>query len=206
LKAANLNAKSSSQEIHFLHYTRAENEFFDYTNPIKNMQKPLIFFVFYSVIYSAIASLSSCYSFKGISIPNEVKTFSVKKVELRASNAPPALAQLFSERLRQKIRNESRLVENNDNPDVVFAGAITTYDVLAVAPQPGERSGQNRLNVEISIDYSNAQDEKQNWQQTFSQGAPFPATQNLLSVQEALLTDINNRLAEDIFNRAFTNW
>jgi Lipopolysaccharide-assembly len=166
------------------------------------MQKIVVFFVF----YSCMAVFSSCYSFKGISIPNEVKTFSVKKLELRSNNAPPALAQLFAERLRQKIRNESRLVENNDNPDVVFAGAITAFDVLAVAPQPGERSGQNRLNVEISIDYSNSKDEKQNWQQTFSQGSPFPATQNLLSVQEALLTDINNRLAEDIFNRAFTNW
>jgi hypothetical protein len=166
------------------------------------MSKSLILLV----ALCGIAFFAGCYSFKGISIPAEVKTFSVKKLDLRANNAPPALSQLFSERLRQKIRNESRLVENNDNPDVIFSGAVSAYDVLAVAPQPGETSGQNRLNIEVSIEYTNSKDEKQNWQQSFSQGAPFPATQNLLSVQETLITDINNRLVEDIFNKAFTNW
>ena len=52
---------------------------------------------------------SGCYSLKGISVDPRVTTFSVRLFETTAINAPPTLGLEFTERLKDKIRSETRL-------------------------------------------------------------------------------------------------
>ena len=40
----------------------------------------------------------------------------------------------------------------------------------------------------------------------FNRFADFSATQTLQSVEQKLIEDIGNQLADDIFNKAFVNW
>ena len=61
---------------------------------------------------------SGCYGFKGISIPPDISTFQVEDFENSAPNAPAAIDQTFSEALKSKIRNESRLRLESNNPDI----------------------------------------------------------------------------------------
>ena len=65
---------------------------------------------------------SSCYGFKGISIPPDINTFYVEDFENRAPNAPGGINQTFSETLRTKIRNESKLTLVDRDADITFAG------------------------------------------------------------------------------------
>lgn len=158
------------------------------------------------VLMVLTALFSGCYSFKGISIPDDVKTFWVMPFDNRAVNGPPTLSLVFTERLKDKVRNESRLQLNDTGPDVTFSGTITDFSVTSVAPQPGERTAFNRLQISVSVKYESAKDEKLNWSQSFSYFTNYPSTSNLLSIQDQLITEINDQLVEDIFNRAFTDW
>lgn len=163
-------------------------------------------FGIYGVLICFVLFFSNCYSFKGISIPPDVTTFFVANFENRTSTVPVNFPAQFAEALKNKIRNESRLIYKDIDPDIEFAGTIVEYRVSPVAPKPGETAAINRLDVAIEIKFTNSKNEKENWVQTFKHFADFSANENLLDVQDKLLVTISEQLLEDIFNRAFTNW
>jgi hypothetical protein len=150
-----------------------------------------------------------CYSFKGISIDNDVNTFFIQNFSAEAPNAPPALPVDFTERLKDKIRLESRLTLKNTEPDVEFTGKINEYRVVPVAPRPGETVALNRLEVGVSVQFLNHVNEKKSWPtpRSFRHFAEFDNNVDLLSVQDQLLQQtIYPQLLEDIFNAAFNDW
>lgn len=152
------------------------------------------------------ALLLGCYSFKGATISPEVNTFFVKNFESRAANAPANLPIQFTEALKDKIRSESRLQPNEENPDVEFSGYISGFQVRAVAPKPDETVSQNQLVITVHVDFNNSKDETKNFSQDKSFFLEFPTTSDLLTVQDGLIVQINKQLVEDIFNAAFNNW
>lgn len=151
---------------------------------------------------------TSCYSFKGISIDPSVKTFSVQIFENQASNAPPTLAVDFTERLKDKVRSETRLILTNTEPNVEFTGKVTDFRVVPVAPKPGELVAKNQLKINLRVGYHNYLDEKKGWanERDFSFFAEFESDQDLLSIQTQLIDEISKQLLEDIFNAAFNDW
>lgn len=149
---------------------------------------------------------SGCYKFKGYSIPDEAKTYYVGTFKVNAFNAPPAINQTFTESLKDKVARESRLRYTDTEPDMEFNGAIQGFNVSAVAPQPGERTSFNRLTIIVQVEYTNKLDPKASWSKSFSHFADFAADQNLLQVQDDLITIIFTQILEDVFNTAFNNW
>lgn len=154
----------------------------------------------------AIFTLSGCYSFKSSVISGDIETFYVGRFQNQASNAPAAIEQTFSEALKTKIARESRLNFSEEQPDIEFTGSISTYIVTSVAPQAGERTAFNRLEVSIQVEYTNTLDEELSWKNNFRHFQDFASDQNLLDVQDDLITAIFDQILEDIFNKAFANW
>jgi len=172
-------------------------------------------FTAYSVriclVFQVLASIcaSGCYSFKGISIDPNIKTFFVRNFEVTAVNAPPTLAVDFTERLKDKVRTETPLKLNSDAPDAEFTGRITDFRVVPVAPKPGELVSLNRLEIKMQINYIvNLERVEGAWptERPFSHFAEFGTDRDLLSVQDQLVRQIGDQLLEDIFNAAFNNW
>ncbi|MBL7831623.1 MAG: hypothetical protein JNK41_11390 [Saprospiraceae bacterium] len=157
-------------------------------------------------LFGVIWFVSGCYSFKGISIPDNVSTFFVVNTETRASALPASFPLSFSENLKNKIRNESRLKYTETDPDLEFIPIVQEFRVVPIAPKPGETAAINRLELTIEIECINHKNEKENWKQNFKHFADFSSSENLLTVQDQLLKVISEQLLEDIFNRSFTNW
>jgi Lipopolysaccharide-assembly len=155
-------------------------------------------------------SFFACYSFKGISIDPNIKTFAVRTFEITAPNAPPTLAIDFTERLKDKIRAETPLALNNETPDCEFSGKVTSFDVIPLAPKPGESVAKNQLKIGIRVNYIiNKEGITTDYPEAgrdFSFFAEFPSENDLSAVQDQLITEINRQLLEDIFNAAFNNW
>ena len=150
-----------------------------------------------------------CYSLKGITIDPRVNTFSVRTFETVAGNAPPTLAVDFSERLKDKMRSETRLQLKSTGADVEFSGKVIDFRVVPVAPKPGELVELNQLVVVVQVSAENMKDDKIDWpkEKSFSHFAEFSNTADLLTVQDRLLQDvIYPQLLEDIFNYFFNNW
>jgi hypothetical protein len=162
-----------------------------------------------TVFFAAVMLLNGCYSFKGISIDPNIKTFFVRNFDNAASNAPPTLAVDFTERLKDKVRTETPLLLKTDAPDAEFSGRITDYRVVPVAPKPGETVALNRLEIRFQVNYIvNKEGAEGGWvsERNFSHFADFANTADLLSVQDELIRQIGDQLLEDIFNAAFNNW
>jgi hypothetical protein len=162
----------------------------------------------YLILSFSVFFWMGCYSFKGISIDPNDKTFYIRTFETQANNAPPNMAIEFTERLRNKIRSETSLIANDENPHIEFTGKIVDFRVDLVAPKPGEIAGLNRLNVTYEVNLINSQEEKRSWpaKKNFSFYAEFDNQKDLLSVQSTLIDEINDQILEDIFNAAFNNW
>lgn len=152
---------------------------------------------------------TSCYSFKGISIPPTISTFYVDQFQNSAFNAPPDIGVTFSEELRDIVLQNSRLSYNETTPNIEFQGSIRSFSVSSVAPQEtdaGFGSALNRLLISVDVDYLNNLDEEDNWSQSFSFFQDFESTQDLSDVQDDLIQAIFEQITQDIFNKAFTNW
>lgn len=157
---------------------------------------------------------AGCYSFKGISIPPTINSFYVDQFQNAAGNAPPDVGQRFSEELRDRVIRNSRLDYEEGIPDIEFRGTVTSFSVQSVAPERNNNpdsgaefgSSLNRLNISISVEYINNQNDEDNWTQSFSFFEDFDNDQVLTDVQDDLIERIFDQITTDVFNKAFTNW
>lgn len=156
-----------------------------------------LFFIFLS---------AGCYSFKSTSIDPSIITFFVMPFENRADNGPVTLPIIFSEKLKDKVRRESRLKLSDTDPDINFSGYIRDFSVISQAPTADNTSALSRLTISVQVEFENRHDESKNWNQSFSYFQEFDGRTNLLDIQESLMEKINNQLVEDIFNKAFGDW
>jgi Txe/YoeB family toxin of Txe-Axe toxin-antitoxin module len=148
----------------------------------------------------------ACYSFKGIAIPEDVNTYFVSNFQNNVPQAPGDINQRFSEALRAKIRNESRLVYNESNPDIEFSGSIVGFRLTPEAPQAGNTVALNKVEIVVSVDFKNNKSEDKSWKKQFSYFRTYGSDQDFISIQDGLIAEIFKQLMENIFNEAFTGW
>lgn len=159
-----------------------------------------------SLFWLGLLLLNSCYSFRGISIDRNVATYYVENFKNNATNALPAMEQLFTESLKEKIRTDTRLIYNDETPDIEFRGTLVDFRISSEAPQPGELVAINRLTIVLGVEYINNQNEEKNWRNNFSHFFDFSSSTDFASVQDEAVEAIRLQLMEDIFNKAFTDW
>lgn len=156
-----------------------------------------------------IMLLSACsiYSFNGASIDPAAKTVNVHFIENKAPYNNPTLSQKLTQSLREKITSQTRLTQvNDDETDYTFTGDITGYAVSNAAVTNVEQTATSRLTITVKIDFKSKINPKNDFSQSFSRSADFPASQSINEVQDKLVDDINKQLVDDIFNKAFVNW
>ncbi|MFN5628341.1 MAG: LptE family protein [Bacteroidota bacterium] len=170
------------------------------------------FFKFISICI--LISLHSCkvnYSFSGASVDSNLKTISISSFQNFASLAPPTLSLSLTEALRNIISSQSSLKMVTRGGDLSLEGKIVGYTTNPLAIQASGTNGQNsaaltRLTITVQVKFTNAKDEKQNFDQNFVQFADFNSSSNLADEESRLIKIIEEKLTQDIFNRCFSNW
>jgi hypothetical protein len=162
------------------------------------------------IICLLLITMSGCkvkYSFTGASIPANVKTISIQYFPSSAPLAPPTLSQQFTESLREIFLNQTSLGVLQRNGDMNLEGTITNYMTTPMAIQSGnDAAAYNQLSITVSVKFTNNKDEKQNFEQSFTNYANYNSTENLAKVEQELIAEINKKLVQDIFNRSVSNW
>ncbi len=160
--------------------------------------------------------LSSCgvYKFSGASVSPEVKTVAISQFDNSARLVQPNLAQKITEGLKTQVINGTSLsyVRDPALADIIFEGTITDYTVQPVAISGGvgqnaqTTSEQTRLTITVNVKFTNVKENK-NWESSFSDYSDFDnARSSLQQVEQSLDDDINKRLLQKIFNKAFVDW
>lgn len=136
----------------------------------------------------------------------EASTFSVSLFEEQAANAPAGYGGTFSNYLKDFLISRTKLNLSIDKPDIEISGKIIQYSTTPVSVQSNEVAALNRLTVIIAVTVINNLDEKQSFEMNFTQFSDYDASQDLSSVETALLEDINGKLSQDIVNKLTSNW
>lgn len=161
------------------------------------------------LMFLFLVGTSGCkvsYSLTGASIPVDAKTFSVDYFPNMALLVNPSLSANFTEALKNKMLNNTRLRITDDIGDLAYTGEIRDYKTTAMAITGNDRSAQTRLTITVFCKFINAKDPKQNFEKTFSQYADFDSNQSLSAVESALVEEITKKIIEDIFNSSVANW
>lgn len=163
-----------------------------------------IFYILLTI--SALISCKARYSLNGATIPIEAKTVSVSFFTNNTTLGSPSLSQKFTEKLRDVVSTQTNLSLMKQNGDLQFEGSITDYNIAPVSIQSNDQAAKNRLTITVNVKYKNKFDETKNFDQNFTRFSDYPANTSISSQEDALLTEINRQLTEDIFNKAFNNW
>lgn len=162
-----------------------------------------------AALIMALPLLQSCgiYSFTGTSIQSDVKTVTINYFEYLAPKMNPSLSNMLTEALQEKFIKLTKLELVDIDGDLEIAGAVTGYDVKATAITASEQAAQNRLTVNVKIDFVNRKYPEESFEsKSFSAYQDFDATQSLDAVEAALCEDIVEQLCEDMFNATVAQW
>ena len=161
---------------------------------------------FLLVVLAIVSIQGTCrYSLKDVSIPPEIKTVRVFFIENKARYINPQLSPKLSDKLRQKIINQTRLSQTNNDADYEISGYISDYSVNTSGISQ-QQVASNNLNVTVHIIFKNRQDEKKNFEADITRNFPFSASKSLTQAEAELNEQMVTNLTDEIFNRIFSNW
>jgi hypothetical protein len=158
------------------------------------------------VLLAIVSIQGTCrYSLKDVSIPPEIKTVRVFFIENKARYINPQLSPKLSDKLRQKIINQTRLSQTNNDADYEISGYISDYSVNTSGISQ-QQVASNNLNVTVHIVFKNRLDEKKNFEADITRNFPFSASKSLTQAEAELNEQMVTNLTDEIFNRIFSNW
>lgn len=162
-----------------------------------------------SIFTLFITVLQGCgfYSFSGISIGPETKSFQVNGFQNTASLVEPGLDRSFTVALQDLILNQTNLDLVTSAGDIVYEGEITRYYIAPNAATADNVAAQNRLTIEIALRFYDAKDPTQDLEQKFSFFYDFGGAAQLVGNQkETAHEEIFDRITQDIFNATLARW
>ncbi len=167
--------------------------------------------VFIAFIGLVVIFPSCTYSLKlnGSQIPPTMKTLRVDFFENNAPLVINTLSNDFTEALKNRIRNTTRLSIVRGEADAIMSGSITDYNIAPVSINATSNNvapiaGQSQLTITVNVKFIYDADKKLSFEQSFSKSEQFAG--DVSSHERTLIADITKQLTEDIFNKAFENW
>ncbi len=157
------------------------------------------------------AGLAGCgvsvkYSLSGASIPPDARTFSVAYFPNNATMVSPILSSTMTDALVDIFTRRTRLMQIDDGGDFAFEGEIVNYTSTTASVSSDDYALQNRLTIPVKVRFTNALDESQSWNKTFSAYEDYDSSLLLTEVEGELIPQIVDKLATDIFMASASNW
>lgn len=162
----------------------------------------------FPLLFLLILSLAGCkiYRFRDVNIDPDLKTVKVNYIENKARIKNMQLSPQLTDKLRQKINNQTSLTQvQGDDANLEITGAITDY-TTTTSGISNQQAATNRLIVSVTISIKNKLDDKKSREETVSRNFDFAATLSLDQAEAQLNSTIIQNLTDEIFNRIFSNW
>jgi outer membrane lipopolysaccharide assembly protein LptE/RlpB len=160
-----------------------------------------------------LALFTSCwpesFSFRDTGgMPVEWTSFTIQNLENSAPNCPLSFAPLLTEKLKDGVQNNTRLVLNTQQGagEVNIEGGITAYQVQPVAIQGSDNASSNRLTMTLALKIKIKAPKEEEWQMVSTRFADFAATSNLADVEQKLFAEISEQMVQDLINKLYSNW
>lgn len=163
---------------------------------------------FILLIFTAIL-LTDCgfYSFTGVQDLSGVETFQVNYFQNNSILVEPGLDRDFTLALQDLILNQTNLSLVKSNGDLVYEGEITDYRIAPMTATSQNTAAQNRLTIKVNVRFYNKKKEEDNFEQPFSFFFDYPGSAQLVGSQkDTAISEIFERITQDIFNASLAKW
>jgi hypothetical protein len=158
--------------------------------------------------FISLTLIISCgaYSFTGGNT-GDAKTIEINYFPNQASLVEPSLSQRFTQDLQDLFTQQTNLILTSSNGDLRFDGEITGYRVNPMSATAQQTAAQNRLTVTVNVRFTNTLKEQDDFEKQFSFYSDFDANAQLSgAVLDAALSEILERITQDIFNASVAKW
>ena len=146
------------------------------------------------------------YSLSGASIPPDARTFSVAYFPNNATMVSPILSSTMTDALVDIFTRRTRLMQVDEGGDFAFEGEIVNYTSATASVSSDDYALLNRLTITVKVRFTNALDEAQSWNKTFTAYEDYDSTLLLTEVEGDLIPQIVDKLVTDIFMASASNW
>jgi hypothetical protein len=160
-------------------------------------------------LMAAICTMfSSCgiYTFRDVSIPDNVKTIKINFIENRAAIINPQLAPKLTDQFKTTVQSyiKKASLVNGDNADYIISAYVSNYAVTT-SGIGSTQATTNRLTVGVTMTLNNTlKGEMKDY--TISRDFDFAASLTLTQAENQLLPDIIKNVSDEMFNRIFSSW
>ena len=147
------------------------------------------------------------YSFTGISISPETKTFQVNYFQNTSALIEPGIDRDFTITLQDLILNQTNLGLVKSNGVILYEGEIVEYRISPTTSTSRNTAAQNRLTIGINVRFVNKNDEEADFEKRFSFFFDFEGSAQLIGSQKTTaIEEIFKRITQDVVNASLANW
>ncbi len=154
----------------------------------------------------AIILVSSCYSFKGGSVPSHLKTVAIPLLDDQSGSGEPNLRERVTNKLLDRFRQDNSLkVVDRTNADAILEGSIVgALDEPYVVAQ-GETVTRWRITLTVKATFQDMKLKKPMWERQFSNFALYNASEGPTAREVGFAAAID-KVTEDIVNESVSGW
>ena len=163
----------------------------------------------HSFLISLLALVVGCgaYSFTGISLSAETKTFQVNYFQNTSALIEPGIERDFKLALEDLILNQTNLDLVKSNGDILYEGEIVEYRISPTTATASNTAAQNRLTIGVNVRFVNKSDEEADFEKKFSFFFDFEGSAQLVGSQKTTaIEEIFERITQDVVNASLANW
>ena len=163
----------------------------------------------YSLAISIFILVVGCgpYSFTGISLSSDTKSFQVNYFQNTAALIEPGIERDFTLALQDLILNQTNLDLVKSNGDIVYEGEIVEYRISPTTATSGNTAAQNRLTISVNVIFTNSNDEDADFEKRFSFFYDYAGSAQLVGSQKTTaIEEIFERITQDVINASLANW
>ncbi|VBB45332.1 conserved hypothetical protein [uncultured Paludibacter sp.] len=166
--------------------------------------------IYFLTLFGGLLLLSSCsisYKFNGASIDyNTVKSISIADFPNNAELVNPALAQTFTEALRDKYIRQTRLKILKQSGDMQLDGEIVGYQLTSMAISADSYASETRLTLTINVRFTNTKNPDEDFENKYSAYQMFDSSKMLNDVQDELVKIMVDEIVDKIYNDTVAKW
>ena len=164
----------------------------------------------YIMLIAAAMSMMACsisYKFNGASIDyTQTKTIQIDPFPIRSAYVWAPMQAIFNTQLTDIFARQTKLQQVRKGGDLVLAGEIIGFDQYNQGVGSDGYSSQVQLKMTVNVRFTNTKNHTEDFERQFSATADYDASQQLVAVQDELVTQMSKDITEQIFNAAVANW
>lgn len=162
------------------------------------------------VLVCSLAFICACevsYKFNGASVDyTKTKTIQIDNFPIRSAYVWAPMQSIFQNKLTDIYANQTKLRQVKKNGDLVLSGEIVGFDQYNKGISSDGYSSQVQLKLTVNVRFTNNKKHEEDFERQFSATAEYDASQQLINVQEELVTQMSKDITDQIFNSTVANW